>query len=107
MTLVLRYITFALALFASFTFTPAFSAPAWKNQTVLITWDDNTTNETAFVIERSLDGYNFATLAQVGANVTAFFHTGLSPRTYYYRVYAVYPGGRTPASNVAVVTVYK
>jgi fibronectin type 3 domain-containing protein len=50
-------------------------------------WQDNSTNETGFAIERSLDGVSFSTLNTVGTNATAYADTGLTSNTkYYYRV---------------------
>jgi hypothetical protein len=85
----------------------AVAAPAWKAQSIRLTWQDNTTTETAFMIERSTDGLNFYPLGTVAANVVTFLDTGLSPRTYHYRVYAIIGSDRTGASNVASVVVKK
>jgi titin len=49
-----------------------------------LTWDDHSDNETGFRIERSLDGVNFTEIATVGANVTRYSDTNVSPFTYYY-----------------------
>jgi phosphodiesterase/alkaline phosphatase D-like protein len=77
------------------TTTPVFTAPAMRTPIVLgpdqirLLWDDNTTYETNYRIERSLDGVTFTALATTGANATAYTNTGLIPNTrYYYRVRA-------------------
>ena len=67
------------------------AAAVISNSQIDLTWTDNSTIETGFVIERSSDGgASFAPLTQVAANVTAYSDTtagdGLS---YVYRVKAV------------------
>jgi rhamnogalacturonan endolyase len=70
-----------------------------------LAWTDNSTNETDFRIERSLDGTNFTQVAQAAANLTALANTGLSPNTlYYYRVRASNAGGQSAYSNIASAT---
>ena len=55
-----------------------------------LSWTDNSSTETAFSIERSLDGSTGWTVVQTtAANVTSWNDTGLSASTsYYYRVRA-------------------
>ena len=63
-----------------------------------LAWTDNSNNESGFKIERCQGNgcSNFAQIAQVGANVTTFPDTGLSPNTRYrYRVRA-FNGAVTP-----------
>jgi hypothetical protein len=67
-----------------------------------LTWKDNSTNETGFLIERSLDGINFTQIASVGANVSTYSATALTRNTwYYFRVRAFNAGGNSSYSNVA------
>lgn len=87
--------------------TLALAQPAWKNQTILVTWQDNSPNETGFSIERSTDGVTFRPLAVVAANATSFRDTGRSPGIYYYRVIALFGSDRSGPSNVARVVVTK
>lgn len=69
----------------------AASVAKWK---IMLSWQDRSTDETAFVIERSLDGISFSEIGQVNANVMTFDDTGVTARrTYYYRVGAVNPAG--------------
>ncbi|MBO0359793.1 T9SS type A sorting domain-containing protein [Hymenobacter sp. BT186] len=59
--------------------------------TVVLTWTDNSTNETHFVLERSADGVAYTAIAQPVANATTYTdNAGLQPNTtYYYRLKAV------------------
>jgi hypothetical protein len=67
-------------------------------------WYDNSNNETAFVIQRSLDGFNWSTLGQVAANVTSVADVSPNRRTtYYYRVLALNEAGYSAPTNVVVV----
>jgi uncharacterized protein YkwD len=55
-----------------------------------LSWTDSAANETYFRIERSIgDRTNYAYLTTVGANITEYDDTTVSPdRTYWYRVQA-------------------
>ena len=53
-----------------------------------LVWKDNSTNETGFVIQYSLDGKNWLTEDTVGANVTSFTATPRRGKVFY-RVWAV------------------
>ncbi len=56
---------------------------------VNITWTDNSTNETQFLILRSTDNTTFGQIAQTGANVTQYEDTTVTGcTTYYYQVRA-------------------
>ncbi len=71
-----------------------------------LTWVDNATDESGFVVERSLAGN--AQYAPVGAvlpaDSVAFSDTSVVGNTAYdYRVFAVKGALRSPASNVATV----
>ena len=81
--------------------------------TIALTWIDNATNETGFVIQRSANGGAFAQIA----TVSAFSGTGTPPAfidtvqavatntTYSYRVAATNAGGTSAFSNTASATV--
>src|SRR5207248_1224468 len=66
------------------------SATTFNYSQINLAWVDNASNETSFVIQRSLDGINnWTNLPPQGANVVSYSDIGLSPATqYYYRVYA-------------------
>ncbi len=64
-----------------------------NGNTVKLTWDDNTTDETKFLIERSTSATGgFVEVAQVDANTTTF-EENLSTNKYYYRVRAIRSNG--------------
>ncbi|MCC2546589.1 T9SS type A sorting domain-containing protein [Hymenobacter sp. BT175] len=64
--------------------------PAPASQVVL-SWTDNATGETHFVLERSADGVTYSAIAQPGADAVSYTdNAGLQPnQTYYYRLRAV------------------
>lgn len=65
------------------------TATAASSSQINLSWTDNSTNETGFIIQRSLNGTDFSPLTTVGANVTSHSDTGLAASTtYYYRVIA-------------------
>jgi hypothetical protein len=71
---------------------------------VNLAWTDNASNETSYLIARcSGRGCTaFVQIASVGANLTSFSNTGLSPRTSYsYRVQANNTAGTSAYSNIA------
>jgi C1A family cysteine protease/predicted secreted protein len=72
-----------------------------------LAWVDNANNETGFKIERCTGSKctDFAPIATVGADVTTFANTGLSPKTTYrYRVRACNASGCSAYSNIAKAT---
>ncbi|MCJ7795719.1 MAG: fibronectin type III domain-containing protein, partial [Thermoleophilia bacterium] len=79
------------------------TAAAVSSSQIDLTWVDNSTNETGFEVERSLSATTgFALVASVGANVTSYQNTGLSPSTtYYYKVRARNTAGASGYSATA------
>lgn len=71
-----------------------------------LAWNDNANNETAFIIERSLNGINgWSTVFTSVANVTSFSNVGLNPNTtYYYRIKAENPAGESVYTAVVSAT---
>jgi hypothetical protein len=70
-----------------------------------LSWTDASTDETAFAIERSLDGTTWGEVATVAANTTAYSDQGLSKlTTYSYRVKSRNASGDSAPSNVASAT---
>lgn len=64
-------------------------ATATSISSIGLSWIDNSNTETGFTIEHSLDNSNWSAETNVGANVTKYSDTGLSPLSkHYYRVRA-------------------
>jgi M6 family metalloprotease-like protein len=87
------------------------NAPSGLNATangsaqIDLAWTDNSPDEDGFNIERSGDGVNWAALADVGADVSAYSDTGLNDgTTYYYRVRAFNINVNSSWSNTASAT---
>jgi len=87
---------------------PAPAAPtkltltAVSQSQINLAWTDNSSNESGFLVEQSLDGINFTLIATVGPNVRTWSATGLRANTrYYFRVRAFNAGGNSAYSNIA------
>ncbi len=82
------------------------SANALSSSSIGLSWTDNSNNETQFKIERKIGaGGTYGQITTVGAGVTTFTDTGLSPSTtYYYRVRASNSAGDSAYSNEANAT---
>jgi titin len=78
-------------------------------QEIDLVWSDNSSTETGFKIERSLNGTTFNEIQTVGTGVTSFQNTGLTANTqYYYRVRAYNSLGNSSYSNIVnALTVYQ
>ncbi|MBI4244726.1 MAG: fibronectin type III domain-containing protein [Planctomycetes bacterium] len=63
-----------------------------STQGVILTWQDNSTNESSFRIERSINSGNFAEIAITGSNICSYFDPQRRDpgETRKYRVRAVY-----------------
>jgi FtsP/CotA-like multicopper oxidase with cupredoxin domain len=73
---------------------------------ISLTWTDNATDETGFVIERATDGVNFSTLANLGADTNSYIDsTVLAGGTYDYRVAAVNQGGASAYAGPVSITI--
>ncbi len=84
------------------------SAQALAKLKIALTWNDNATDETGFVIERSLDGSSFAAIATVGSNTSSYTDSGLTARkVYYYQVIAIRDSVTSEPSNIASATARK
>lgn len=90
--------------------TPGYLAPGnlvattVSSTEIRLTWVDNSTNETSFLLERITDGV-FKQFRMTGANIITIKLTSLTPGTRYtFRVRAAIPGGYTDYSNTATAT---
>jgi hypothetical protein len=83
---------------------------------VVVTWIDNASNETAYVVEASVNGGAFATLATINRNATLSAATGGTVtynatvavgNIYSYQVHAITTkfGSTTPSTNAGPVTI--
>jgi hypothetical protein len=76
------------------------SSTADTSSRVTVSWADRSDNETGFRLERSGNGVDFAEIARLGSNTTAYSDSGLAANTtYYYRVRAYNSVGNSPYSN--------
>ena len=83
-------------------------ANALSRTQINLAWSDNASNETGYLIERSINGTSFTQIASVGANLTSFASTGLTAnKKYYYRVRATNAVGQSAYSNVATARTLK
>lgn len=78
------------------------------NGTIVLTWNDNSSNEQGFQVEKSIDGgANFTVVtANTGQNATSYIiSTGLNPGIqYHFRVRAFLSATNSAYSNVASAT---
>jgi fibronectin type 3 domain-containing protein len=100
----------------TWSYTPASAGPpaaptnlgaaASSGTQVTLNWTNNSTNESAFLIERKTGAAGtYAQVGQTSAGVTTFFDTGLATNTqYFYRVRATNSAGFSGYSNEASVT---
>lgn len=78
----------------------ALTATVNSKTKITLTWADNASNESRFMIERSTNGTTFTQIGSVGANVKTYVSSGLSAKTlYYYRVRASNARGNSAYSN--------
>ena len=74
---------------------------------IRLTWKDNSDNEDGFKIERKTDSTDWDEIKTVGANITEYIDTELSPNTnYYYRVKAYNVIGESDYSNTASANTF-
>ncbi len=73
------------------------SASGTSMTTVEVNWDDNSNNETNFILERSSpDNSNFEVIATLDPDIATFEDTGLEAETvYFYRLKATNTVGET------------
>lgn len=84
----------------------ALEATVVSDTEIDLAWSDNSTDETGFSVERSLDGETgWTEVGTPAANAEAFSDTSLTAETeYFYRVFAVNAAGSSPASAVVSAT---
>jgi hypothetical protein len=71
------------------------------DSSIELTWEDKSSNESMFLIERSTSTTNFTAIATVPANTTSYISTGLNAGTkYYYRIRASNARGNSNYTNL-------
>ncbi len=81
------------------------TATVISNSKIELNWQDNSSNETGFKIERKKSGGSYTQIATVGEDITNIINTGLAGNTkYYYRVSAYNTAGDSEYSNQVSVT---
>ncbi len=92
----------------STTFSPpgGLRATAVSTSRTDLTWQDNSTNETGFRVQRRREGSTaWVQITTTAANATTFSDTGLEPdTTYHYLVRAFNNTGASAFSNQAIAT---
>ena len=86
----------------------ALTALANSSTNINLSWADNSTNETNFIIERRMEGSAvWNVIDTVGENIVTYSDNPLNANTiYHYRVYANNIAGNSPYSNIASDTTF-
>ncbi len=72
-----------------------------------LSWTDNSSNESGFIIYRSTDGTTWTAIDSTAANATSYTDTALAPAsTYYYEVAAWNGAGVSAKSSSANATTF-
>lgn len=81
------------------------SAVSLSASEIKVAWKDNSNNETAFLVERRLEGGSWSQIAEIAGDSTNYTDSGLSADvTYFYQVRAANGGSQSEASNQASAT---
>lgn len=72
---------------------------------VNLSWNDNSSNEDGFRIERSDNGVGFTEINTVGANVTTYTDPALATGSYIYRVRGYKAANTSSYTNTSGVTI--
>jgi hypothetical protein len=73
-----------------------------------LSWTDNSSDETGFRIERSLDKASWTVVGSVSANIRTYVDSALKSNTrYYYRMRAINSAGTSLPWNIANATTKK
>ncbi|HEY8830999.1 MAG TPA: fibronectin type III domain-containing protein [Gemmatimonadaceae bacterium] len=82
------------------------SAKSLDQQTITLTWTDNSAVEDGYRISRLQSGSGWVDIATVGANIASYVDAAaLANTSYTYRVQAVKDGGYSLASNEVVAVI--
>jgi hypothetical protein len=87
---------------------PSNLAATAGNQSVSLTWTDNSTNESGFKIQRSTDNSSWSTIQTTAADATSYNDTGLTGfQIYYYRIAGTNAGGDSSYTSSVNATPYE
>ncbi|NLI55512.1 hypothetical protein GX420_00785, partial [bacterium] len=74
---------------------------------IKLDWNDNSSDEDGFKIERKIEGGSYSQIQELGSNINTFSDAGLTPDTkYYYRVRAFNSFGHSAYSNEKNATTF-
>jgi hypothetical protein len=91
--------------YTALTAPSSLAATASTTSAIGLTWSDNSSNESGFTIDRSLDASSWTGIATTTANTTSYYDSGLTDGTgYYYRVRAYNFGAYTNFTSNASAT---
>ena len=86
--------------------TPTLFAIPVDDTRIDLTWSDNSTSESEFVLERSTDeGATWSIVVALAPNTNAFSDRGLAAGRYRYRIRACNPEACSPYSNEAFASL--
>lgn len=81
------------------------TATAASASQINLSWADRSANESSFQLEVSTNGATYTALPALGANVTTYVHSGLSPSTTYsYRLRACNTTGCSAPATASAAT---
>lgn len=76
-------------------------APPSAGASIALSWDDDATNETGYLVRMSLDNSSWVTLTTLAAGSTGYTATGLTDNTaHYFEVSAVNGSGNQPPVQI-------
>jgi titin len=79
------------------------AASTATGNSAILTWTDNSSNETGFRVERKVGAGTYATLFTTAANVVTYTNGSLGAGTYTYRVLATGSPVSAPSNEVVVI----
>jgi len=99
--------TFCLNGCAAVSAPSGLNATAQSSSNILLSWNDNASDETGYEVERSANGSTWSSRASLAANTESFDDSGLNPvSTWYYRVRAVLGGDSSAWAGPVSATTF-
>jgi lysophospholipase L1-like esterase len=88
----------------TFVKAPTNLASLAQENSITLTWIDNSTNESGFRIERKTESGSFEQIAEVDPNIVSYNDVTVQPITKYtYRIYAHNPENSSTYSNESII----